>query len=571
MFGLRRYLKPYIKELTIGPFFKLLEAIFELIVPLVMASIIDVGVKNKDSAYVYKMGFVMILLGVVGLACALICQYLAARASQGVGTLIRNDLFSHINSLSHAEIDRIGTSSLITRMINDINQVQQAVAMLIRLVVRAPFLVIGAAALAMMLDFKLSLIFLAAAPVLAVIIYIVMSKSIPFYKSIQKKLDKISLITRENLLGARVIRAFSRQRTEKKRFDESSDDLAKTAINIGKISSLLNPLTFLVMYFAIIAVLWFGGMRAYSGYLTQGEIITFVSYMTQISLTLVIVANLVVLFTKASASAARINEVFALASSVKSHGKGEVKNGGVAFEDVSFSYSENGEKALGNVSFCVAPGETVGIIGGTGSGKSTLVNLIPRFYDAQSGSVKVGGVDVKSIPLELLRKNIGIVLQKASLFSGTVRENMLWGNPGADDEQIIRALKTAQALEFVEKTENGLDARLLQGGKNLSGGQKQRLTIARALVRQPKILILDDSASALDFATDSKLRRAIAEDTGGMTVFIVSQRAASVMYADRIIVLDDGEAVGIGTHDELIKSCDIYREICRSQFAENEV
>ncbi len=561
----KKYLKPYLKELTIGPFFKLLEAIFELIVPLVMASIIDVGVKNRDTAYVWKMGGVMVLLGIVGLGCALICQYFAARASQGVGTLVRNDLFKHINSLSHAEIDAVGTSSLITRMINDINQVQQAVAMLIRLVVRAPFIIIGAAALAMMLDFKLSLIFLAAAPIIALIIYVIMTKSVPFYRMIQKKLDRISLITRENLLGARIIRAFGRQEAEKARFDEASDDLAQTAVNIGKISALLNPLTFTVMYFAIIAVLWFGGIRVDIGFLTQGEIITFVSYMTQISLTLVIVANLVVLFTKASASLTRINEVFELSPSVTSLSDKTFADPSVSFENVSFSYGKNGETALDDITFSAKAGETIGIIGGTGSGKSTLVNLIPRFYDVTGGGIKIGGVDIKQIDLDYLRENVGIVLQKASLFSGTIRDNMLWSNSQASDEQIAEALAVAQAEDFVMSSEKGLDTPVLQGGKNLSGGQRQRLTIARALVKNPKILILDDSASALDFATDAKLRKAIAEKTRGMTVFIVSQRAASVMYSDKIIVLDDGCAVGIGTHDELMASCEIYKEICSSQ------
>lgn len=575
MFQLVRYLKPFKKQVILGPIFKLLEAILELIVPLVMARIIDVGVQNRDVSYVLKMGGLMVLLGIIGLCCALVCQYFAARASQGVGTLMRNDLFSHINRLSHAQIDEVGTSSLITRVTNDVNQLQVAVAMLIRLVVRAPFLVLGAAVMAMILDLKLSLIFLAAVPLIVLTLYLTMSKTAPFYRTIQKKLDRISLITRENLEGVRVIRAFSRQKAEKERFDEASDDLAGSAIRVGRVSALLNPLTYVIMNGAIVAILWFGGMQVNNGELMQGQIIAFVNYMTQILLALVVVANLVVLFTKAAASAARVNEIFAMTpglsdegNTLKAPAEGAPK---IEFKDVCFSYlGEDGEEALSHVSLKILPGQTIGIIGGTGSGKSTFVNLIPRFYEATKGEVLVDGVNVKKYPFEQLRGMTGVVPQQAVLFKGTVRSNLLWSNPDADEQTLLKALKTAQALDFVEKLPQGLDTPVVQGGKNFSGGQKQRLTIARALAGNPDILILDDSASALDFATDAALRRAIREHTEGMTVLIVSQRANTVKRADQIVVLDDGEVAGIGTHQELFDTCEVYREICLSQLSKEE-
>ncbi len=575
MIKLARYLKYFLKEVIIGPLFKLTEAIFELIVPLVMAKIIDVGIKNGDAAYIWKMGGLMVLLGVAGLCFALICQYLASKASQGVGTMLRNDLFLHINSFSYAEIDKLGTPSLITRITNDVNQIQVAVAMLIRLVVRAPFLVVGAAVMAMMLDLKLSLTFLAAAPLVAIALYLVMSRSIPFYRVIQKKLDKISLITRENLTGVRVIRAFSKQKDEEKRFDDASDDLTKTAVRVGKISALLNPITFMIMNMAIVAVVWFGGMRVDTGALTQGQVIAFVNYMTQIMLALVVVANLVILFTKASACAARINEVLETKPSVEEKTvqpavpvKGAPK---IEFKNVSFSYHKDSlEYALENIDFKILPGQTIGVIGGTGSGKTTLVSLIPRFYDVTCGQILVDGVDVRDYPFHQLRSQIGMVPQRAVLFSGTIRQNMRWGKADATDQEILEALEIAQAAEFVDKLKNGLDTLILQEGKNLSGGQKQRLTIARALVSRPQILILDDSASALDFATDYKLRKAIAAKTRETTVFLVSQRANTVKRADQIIVLDDGRVAGIGTHLELYENCPIYREICLSQLSEEE-
>lgn len=564
----KKYLGGFKKELIIGPAAKLTEAVFELIVPLIMADIIDVGINSgAGKSYIYRMGGIMILMGALGLCCALVCQYLASRASQGVGTVIRNDLFRHIGSLSHAELDRFGTPSLITRVTNDVNQVQSAVAMLIRLVVRAPFLVIGAAVMAMAIDLKLSLIFLAVMPLVAAVLYFIMFRSVPLYRVIQKKLDKISLITRESLSGARVIRAFSGEEAEEKRFREANDDFAETSMRVGRLSALLNPLTYAIMNLAIAAIVWFGGFRVDSGALTQGQVIAFVNYMTQISLALVVVANLVVLFTKAAASSARINEVFDTEPSIKDGSGAEVlaKAPVIEFRDVSFSYSEGGDNALEHISFSVQKGETVGIIGGTGSGKSTLVSLIPRFYDAEQGSVLISGADVRSYGLKELRKRIGFVPQKAMLFSGTIAENLRWGNENATDEQLRKAAETAQAKEFIDKMPDGFNTHINQGGRNLSGGQKQRLTIARALTGSPEVLILDDSASALDFATDAALRKAIARDTSGMTVIIVSQRATSIRHADKIVVLDDGEAVGIGTHDQLLESCGVYREIVMSQ------
>lgn len=574
MFKLLPYLKNYKKEVVIGPIFKLLEAIFELMVPLVMAKIIDIGVKNGDYNYVIKAGIALLVLGFLGLFCALVCQYSAAKASQGFGTDLRNDLFSHINSLSHSEIDIIGTSSLITRLTNDVNQLQLAVAMFIRLAFRAPFIIIGSAVMAMTLDLKLSIVFLFAIPLISLTLFWVMSKSIPFYSNIQKKLDKISLITEENLEGARVIRAFSKEENEKKRFFDASDDYTIASINVSKISALLNPLTSIIMNFAIVAILWYGGYRVNIGALTQGQIIAFVNYMTQISLTLVVFANLVVIFTKAFASGERVQEILEINSSItdKNTKISPVSNAlKVEFKNVSFSYKGSNKNSLSNANIKVNTGETIGIIGGTGSGKSTLINLIPRFYEATEGEVLIDGVNVKDYNLNSLRDKIGIVPQKAALFSGTLRENMTLGNKNASDEEIKKAFDIAQASEFVSSLSKGLDTVILQGGKNLSGGQKQRLTIARALVKNPEILILDDSASALDFATDAKLRKAIKEETKNMTVFIISQRATSIKNADKIIVLDNGNIVGIGSHSELLKNCTVYKEICLSQLSSEEV
>lgn len=573
MLKFARFLKQFKREVLIGPLFKLTEAVFELIVPLVMAQIIDVGIANGDRGYVLRMGGVMVLLGLVGLGCALICQYCAARASQGFGTVLRSEMFRHINTLSHGEIDQIGTPSLITRITNDVNQLQLAVAMLIRLVVRAPFLVIGATVMALLLDWKLACIFFVAAPLMALVLYLVMSRSIPFYRIIQKKLDRISLITRENLSGVRVIRAFSRQEKEKERFAQASEDQMTTSITVGRISALLNPLTSAIINLAIAAVIWFGGFRVDAGGMTQGEVIAFVNYLNQILLAMIVVANLVVIFTKAAASATRVDEVLELHPSIVnrvSRPAQEVEGSPeIAFDAVSFAYPDAGAYSLSDISFTVARGQTLGIIGGTGCGKSTLVNLIPRFYEVSEGSIKVDGVDVRDYPMEQLRGKVGIVPQRAVLFSGTLRQNMQWRKQDATDEEIWQALETAQAASFVRKMPDGLDSVILQGGKNLSGGQKQRLTIARALVGEPEILILDDSASALDFATDAALRRAIAkfsaERGNRMTTIIVSQRANTVRYADQIVVLDDGKAAGIGTHEQLLESCQTYREIYWSQ------
>ncbi|MBS6341852.1 ABC transporter ATP-binding protein [Eubacterium maltosivorans] len=576
MIELAHYLKHFKKEMILGPFFKLTEAVFELIVPLVMASIIDVGIKNGDTRYVYHMGGLMAALGAVGLCFALTAQYFAARASQGTGTLIRRDFFAHINRLSYAELDKIGTPSLITRITNDIDQLQVAVAMTIRLLLRVPFLIIGATIMAMTIDLKLSVVFLVAAPLIALTIYFVMSRAVPVYKKIQARLDGISLITRENLDGVRVIRAFSRQKSETARFAAANKNLMKASLKAGRISSLLNPLTYAIVNIAILFILWFGGIRVNAGDLSQGEVIAFVNYMTQILLALIVAANLVVIFTKAAASAARINAVFdtepsvipgaALPGPVFANTGDEIR-----FQDVSFSYNQNNEYALKNLSFSIKKGETIGVIGGTGAGKSTLVNLIPRFYDVTTGRVDVAGVGVREYPLGQLRSKIGIVPQKAVLFTGTVRENMKWGNPQANDEEIEQALEIAQAAEIIQKMPKGLDTEIYQGGKNLSGGQKQRLTIARALVRHPEILILDDSASALDFATDAALRKAIRQKTGEMTVLMVSQRVTTVKNADRIIVLDQGKMAGFGTHEALFKDCGVYREICLSQLSSQEV
>lgn len=573
MLKFARFLKQFKREVLIGPVFKLTEAVFELIVPLVMAQIIDVGIANGDRGYVLRMGGVMVLLGLVGLGCALICQYCAARASQGFGTVLRSEMFRHINTLSHGEIDQIGTPSLITRITNDVNQLQLAVAMLIRLVVRAPFLVIGATVMALLLDWKLACIFFVAAPLMALVLYLVMSRSIPFYRIIQKKLDRISLITRENLSGVRVIRAFSRQEKEKERFAQASEDQMSTSIAVGRISALLNPLTSAIINLAIAAVIWFGGFRVDAGGMTQGEVIAFVNYLNQILLAMIVVANLVVIFTKAAASATRVDEVLELHPSIVnrvSRPAQEVEGSPeIAFDAVSFAYPDAGAYSLSDISFTVARGQTLGIIGGTGCGKSTLVNLIPRFYEVSEGSIKVDGVDVRDYPMEQLRGKVGIVPQRAVLFSGTLRQNMQWRKQDATDEEIWQALETAQAASFVRKMPDGLDSVILQGGKNLSGGQKQRLTIARALVGEPEILILDDSASALDFATDAALRRAIAKFSAGrgnrMTTIIVSQRANTVRYADQIVVLDDGKAAGIGTHEQLLENCQTYREIYWSQ------
>ena len=575
MIKLRRFLKDYKKECIIGPLCKLFEAILELIVPLVMADIIDNGVTNGDKGYVLRMGLVMVALAATGLLSALVCQYFASKASQGFGTKVRRALFSHINSLSHAELDKLGTPSLITRITNDVNQSQQMVAMTIRLLTRAPFIVIGSIIMAMTISVRMSIIFIIAAVIIGLILYFVMTKSIPVFSLMQKKLDKIGLVSRENLSGNRVIRAFSKQKSEKERIDNSTEDLAATSIRISRLSALLNPATYVVTDVAIIAIIWFGGINVDAGNMQTGDIIALVSYMTQILLAMIVVANLVLLMTKGSASAARINEVLETEPSVKETTKiisvnTDENTPKIAFDNVSFSYG-GGDDELSKISFEIKRGSTVGIIGGTGSGKSTLINLIPRFYDVTQGSVEVDGRNVKDYSFKQLRKQIGIVPQQSILFKGTIRDNMKWENPDLSDEDIITALKNAQAYEFVSKLPMGLDSHVEQGGKNFSGGQRQRLCIARAIAAQPKVLILDDSFSALDFATDAALRKALSQYTHEMTVIIVTQRCSTIMNSDLILVLDDGMLVGKGTHKELLKNCETYKEICLSQLSKSEV
>ncbi|HHZ06804.1 MAG TPA: ABC transporter ATP-binding protein [Clostridiales bacterium] len=568
MFRLKKYLKDYKLQLTIGPICKLIEAIFELIVPLVMASIIDVGVLQGDRDYVIKGGLIMLLLGALGLGFALVCQKSAAITSQGSGTKLRNALYKHINTLSYHDLDTIGTASLITRMTNDINQLQLAVAMIIRLVIRAPFLVIGALIMAMTIDLRISIIFFISAVIIGFILYLIMSKSIPFFKTMQKGLDKLSLISRENLSGNRVIRAFSKQKYDINRFDNCADDVAKTAVRVGRLSAMLNPLTYVVANLAIVAIVWFGGVFVNVGELLPGQIIALVNYMTQILLAMIVVSNLVVIFTKASASATRINEVFDTKPTVLETSasnitpiKGSAK---IEFKDVCFSYGDD-KNALQGISLTINKGETIGIIGGTGCGKSTLINLIPRFYDVTKGEILVDGINVQMYPFKQLRRKIGLVPQRAVLFTGTIKENLCYLKANATDEDIEKALEISQAKEFVDNLPLKANTDIVRGGQNLSGGQKQRLTIARAVIAKPEILILDDSASALDFATDKALRYAIKAGIENTTVIIVSQRVASVNDADKIVVLHNGHMVDIGTHNYLYNNCDEYKEICHSQ------
>lgn len=576
MFKMAVFLKPYKKEVILGPIFKLLEAILELLLPTIVALIVNNGIGKNDSAYVYKMGGLMLLMTLLGFGCSMVCQYYAARASQGFGTSLRNKMFKHISSLSYAELDLFGTPSLINRITNDVNQLQLAVAMLIRLVVRAPFICIGAIIMSMILDFRLSLILLAATPVFGVILYFIITRSSPLYRKYQQKLDHLALVLSENLSGIRVIRAFAESRREKRRFDAASDDLTATAIRVGRISAWLGPMTTLVVNAAIIAILWAGGRHIDAGRLSQGEIIAFINYVTQILLALIVVSNLVILFTKASSSANRVGEVLAAATSISDEGNtaavaAEYDAPAISFEHVSFGYNSTGELALQDVSVSIKRGQTVGLIGSTGSGKSTFVNLIPRFYDAVAGEIKVGGVNVKDYPLEQLRSRIGIVQQKALLFTGTIAENIRWGKQEASREELMQAAAVAQADEFIRKLPEGLDTPVARGGLNLSGGQKQRLTIARAVVGRPPILILDDSSSALDFATDAALRKALKIHSREMTVLLVSQRVSTVQQADQIIVFDEGRIAGTGTHRELLADCSVYREICESQLSSREV
>ena len=572
------YLKDYKKESIIGPLFKLLEATFELIVPVIMARIVDIGIKNQDTLYIWKMGAVLVIFGILGLACSLLAQYFAAKAAVGFGTALRHDLFWHIENLSHAEVDKAGSSTLVVRMTSDVNQVQSGVNLVLRLFLRSPFIVVGALVMAFTINWKAAMVFVVTVPLLAFVIYGIMVITIPLYKKVQRELDEVLLTTRENLTGVRVIRAFRTQKLERETFEHKSDVLMAIQMHVGKISASLNPLTYIIVNAGIIAVIWFGGIQVNVGDMTQGEVIALVNYMTQTLLALVALANLIITFTKALASAGRINEVFAMKPGIVDGNEKESAvqqteepKTAVSMEDATFYYQKSKEPALEHISFTAKKGETIGIIGGTGSGPSPLVRLIPRFYDVTEGRVFGNGKDVREYKVENLRSKVGMVPQKAVLFHGTIRDNMKMGREDASDEEIFEALKTAQALEIVENKPGKLDTVLSEGGKNLSGGQRQRLTIARALVRNPEVLILDDSASALDFATDANLRKAIAEDTNNMTVFIVSQRAASIMHADKIIVLDDGQMVGYGTHQELLKQCEVYQEICYSQFSKEEV
>lgn len=572
---LLKYLKGYEKETILAPLFKMLEATFELIVPLVVAGIVDVGIKNRDTAYIWRACILMVALGLIGLVCSLTAQYFSARAAMGFSTGLRRDMFSHIGKLSYKELDRLGTPTLITRITSDINQAQAGVNLVLRLFLRSPFIVAGAVVMAFTINVKVAIIFVVAVPLISVVLYSIMKWTVPIYKRVQSSLDKISLLTRENHVGVRVVRAFGRQKEETAAFSETNNEYTKIQIAAGKISALLNPATCVIMNFAVMGILWLGGREVNSGNLTQGDVVALVNYMSQILIALVALANLIVAVTKALASAGRINEVFDTLPGLTDEGtKEQASEAGapaVEFSDVTFTYEDAKAPSLSHISFQVMPGETVGIIGGTGCGKSTLVNLIGRFYDVQEGEVRVNGNPVKNYPFSQLRRKVGMVPQQAVLFKGTIQENMRWGKEDASEKEIFHALSVAQAEEFVRKKPEGLNTMISQGGTNLSGGQRQRLTIARALVGNPEILILDDSASALDFATDAALRRAIKKETGEMTVFLVSQRASSVRQADKILVLDDGELAGVGTHEQLFKSCQVYREICLSQLSEEEV
>ena len=573
MFKLRRFLKDYKLQLIIGPACKLFEAILELCVPLVMASIIDEGIQKSDTNHIIVMGVVLVLLGVVGLTSALVCQYMASYTSQGAGTKIRTALLAHINGLSHNELDKVGTPSLITRMTGDINAVQANIAMTMRLLLRAPFLIIGALIMACFIDLKLSIIFFCGSFLIAVVLYLVMTKSLPFYRQIQKLVDKVSLISRENLSGNRVIRAFSKQKSQQESLDNAGEELSKTTLRVSRLSALLNPATYVITYSAIILILWFGGGQVNKGALMSGDVIALTSYMTQILLAMIVLANLVVLLSKGIASAGRINQIFEIKSTVKEKSQDRVtpvkSAPTVEFDKVSFTYGD-GDNELDNISFTIEKNSVTGIIGTTGAGKTTLINLILRFYDATNGVVKFNGTDVKDYPFSQLRGDIGVVLQKSVLVSGTIRSNMLWQKPEATDEEIWKALEIAQAKDFVTELPRKLDSPVNQGGTNFSGGQRQRLCIARALVGKPDTVILDDSFSALDFATEKALREELL-NLENTTLIIVTQRCASIMNADKIIVLEDGEIAGQGTHKELLKSCDTYREICLSQLKESEV
>ena len=563
------YLKDYIKESILGPLFKLLEALFELFVPLVIAAIIDTGIENGDTGYLIKMCLVLVLLGFVGLAFSITAQYFAAKASVGFVSKIRHVLFGHIQSLSYSELDQIGTSTLITRMTSDMNQVQNGMNLALRLLLRSPFVVFGAMIMAFTIDVPSAMIFVYVTIVLLIVVFGIMLGSIPLYKKVQQKLDAVMTVTRENLTGVRVIRAFCKEDEETDDFINKNNELTASQKFVGKISALMNPVTYVIINLAIIWLIHTGAVRVEAGILTQGAVVALYNYMSQILVELIKLANLIINITKSIACGNRIQAVLDIKPDLES-GNSSCNEGSVEFDHVNLRYKNAGADSLSDITFTAAKGETIGIIGGTGSGKSSLVNLIPRFYDAASGEVKVGGVNVKDMDVEQLREKIGVVPQKAVLFHGTIRENMQWGVTNASDDEIMEAIEAAQGLDVI-KAKGGLDCEIEQGGKNLSGGQRQRLTIARALVKKPEILILDDSASALDFATDAALRKSLRELDYHPTVFIVSQRTSSIQHADRIIVLDDGAAVGIGTHDELMKRCSVYQEIYNSQFKKEAV
>ena len=572
------FLKDYKKESVLAPLFKMLEASFELFVPLVVASIIDVGIANGDKGYIYRMCAMLIILAVIGLTCAVTAQFFSAKAAVGFATKLRHALFEHIETLSFAEMDTIGNSTLITRMTSDVNQVQSGVNMVLRLFLRSPFIVFGAMIMAFTVDVKAAFVFVVTIPLLSVVVFGVMVLTMPLYKKVQSGLDAVLGHTRENLAGARVIRAFHKEQEEIAQFGDSNRFLTNMQIVVGRLSALTNPLTYIIINVSIIAIIWIGGKRVYSGYITQGEVVALVSYMSQILVELVKLANLIVNLTKCFACGNRIEEVLSTKTSLedgtvtteqaKKNWDGAYR---VKFEHVGMAYAGSSEEALSDINFEVRPGQTIGIIGGTGSGKSSLVHLIPRFYDVTSGRVLIDGQDVREYALEDLREKVGIVMQKAVLFAGSIEENLRWGNPDATKEQLWKALEIAQATDVVQSKDGGLSYEIEEGAKNLSGGQRQRLTIARAIVKNPDILILDDSASALDFATDARLRAALKSMQGQKTIFIVSQRTSSIQFADRIVVLDDGKMAGIGTHDELLDSCEVYREIYESQFKKEEL
>ena len=574
MKSIMKYMRDYKMESVLAPLFKMLEAFFELMVPLVMAAMIDNGIANGDTPYIVKMGLLLVLLAAVGLASSVTAQYFSARAAVGFATKLRNALFSHIQGLSYTELDTIGTNTLITRMTSDVNQLQGGVNMTLRLLLRSPFIVFGAMIMAFTVDVKSALIFVVTIPLLSIVVFGIMIISMPLYKKVQSALDKILGRTRENLTGARVIRAFCKEESETQQFEEENELLLNTQIFVGKISAAMNPVTYIIVNVALVVLLWTGAIRVDDGIITQGAVVALVNYMSQILVELVKLANLIIQITKALACAKRVDAIFELQPSMENGtdtmqtvGSGE---NAITFDHVCLTYSGGGDESLTDITFTAKRGETIGIIGGTGSSKTSVVNLIPRFYDATKGTVLINGKNIRDYDTDTLRNQIGIVPQKAVLFKGTIRENLLWGNESASNEELEEALAVSQAKEFVDTKEGRLEFKVAQGGKNLSGGQKQRLTIARAIVRKPQILILDDSASALDFATDAKLRQAIKDMKNDMTVIIVSQRTSSIQHADKIIVMDDGKVAGLGTHEELLAGNEIYQEIYYSQFPDKK-